>query len=410
MARIREFRGLRPRKDLAHRVATLPYDVVSSGEARQIAKNNPYSFFHVTKPEIDLPEGIEPYDGLVYASGRSSLDSFIRQGVLSIDPEPRLYAYTLFMEGRAQTGLAACVHIDDYLGSVIRKHELTREDKELDRSRHLDALGAQAGPVFLLYREGGAKKSLFERVLGFPTEYDFTAEDGIRHVLRVVDEEDLIKSFRAAFENDTLYIADGHHRAASAVRVGLERRKANPGHDGSEEYNWFLAVIFPHDQLRILPYNRVVRDLNGLTEGEFFEKLAGRFIIEKSARKSPRRLHEFCMYAGGQWHTLVPREVDDGDFLGSLDVNILQRELLEPILSITDPRTDRRIDFVGGIRGTEELEKLVDSGAHRAAFSLFPTSVEQLIRVSDAGSIMPPKSTWFEPKLRSGLVVHLIER
>jgi uncharacterized protein (DUF1015 family) len=313
------------------------------------------------------------------------------------------------MDGRPQTGLVACAHIDDYASNIIKKHELTREDKEKDRSKHLDVLGANAGPVFLLYREDGSKKALFERALRLPAEYDFAAPDGIRHILRVISDKDLIAAFKKALENDVLYIADGHHRAASAVRVGTARRKANPDHRGDEEYNWFLSVIFPHDQLKILPYNRVVRDLNGLSERAFLAALEKGFSVRESGAASPDATHRFSMYLGRRWFTLVPGAVPEVDPIASLDVKILQDLVLGPVLGIADPRTDTRIDFIGGIRGTGELVSLVDSGKYAVAFSMYPTTVEQLIRVSDSGAIMPPKSTWFEPKLRSGIVVHLLD-
>ncbi len=408
MARIKEFRGLRPARDLASMVAELPYDVVSSAEAKKIAEGNPTSFFHVTKPEIDLPDGTDLYDERVYAAARKNLDAFIRDGVMRQDGSPIFYLYTQVMDGRPQTGLVACAHIDDYAGNIIKKHELTREDKEKDRSRHLDVLDANAGPVFLLFREDGTKRALFDKAMAASPEYDFTAPDGIRHILRVISDGALIAAFREAFKNDVLYIADGHHRAASAVRVGTARRAANPNHRGDEEYNWFLSVIFPHDQLRILPYNRVVRDLNGLSAAEFLKKLEPHFTVQESGVDTPEATHRFSMYLGGRWYTMAPRTVREEDPIASLDVKILQDLVLEPLLGISDPRTDKRIDFIGGIRGTGELVSLVDSGKYAVAFSMYPTTIEQLMRVSDSDAIMPPKSTWFEPKLRSGIVVHLL--
>ncbi|PKL36169.1 MAG: DUF1015 domain-containing protein [Spirochaetae bacterium HGW-Spirochaetae-1] len=410
MAAIKAFRGLRPRPDLAEKVAELPYDVLSSDEARQVAEGNQYSFFHVTKPEIDMSLDINIYDESVYAAGKRNLDSFIHEGILIQDREPRLYLYTQIMNGRSQTGLVACVSIDDYIENRVKKHELTREDKEQDRTRHLDILNANCGPVFLLYREDGAKKKLFDQAISIKPIYDFTAEDGITHIVRVIENPELISGFEKAFSRDNLYIADGHHRAASAVRVGQNRRKENPAYTGEEEFNHFLAVIFPHDQLRILAYNRAVKDLNGMENDSFLQQVMKEFTVEKSSRKVPLGTCEFSMYLDGTWSTLKPRFTVSGDPIEGLDVKILQDHLLEPVLGIGDPRTDNRISFIGGIRGTEELEKLVDSGKYKVAFSLYPTTLIQLMNVSDTDGIMPPKSTWFEPKLRSGLVVHLLDK
>lgn len=408
MAQIKEFRGLRPAKDLADKVAELPYDVLNSQEAKTIAKGNDYSFFHITKPEIDMPDNVNPYDKTVYAKGKENLDSFIHKGILKQDATPCLYIYTQIMEGRSQTGLVACVNVDDYYNDRVKKHELTREDKEQDRTVHLDTLNANTGPVFLLYREDGTKDKLFEKALRIKPENEFTARDGVTHIVRVIDDSELIAQFKDAFKNDILYVADGHHRAASAARVGKIRREANKDYTGDEEFNWFLSVIFPHNQLTILPYNRVVADLNGLTTGEFFNKLETSFAIEQNNIKQPKELHTFSLYMNKKWYTLTPKFPISTDPIESLDAKILQTVVLDPILGIDDPRKSKRIDFIGGIRGTGELERLVDSGKHVLAFSLYPTTVEQLINVSDDGSIMPPKSTWFEPKLRSGLVVHLL--
>ncbi len=409
MAKIREFAGLRPSGALAPQVAELPYDVVSSEEARAIAKNRPHSFFHISKPEIDLPADIPLYDDSVYAKARENFERFIGDGVLRADDEPGLYLYTLVMNGREQTGLVGCLDIDDYLEGRIKKHELTREDKERDRMRHLDNLSAQTGLVFTFYREDGSGRPLFARALELAPEFDFTADDGIRHILRRVGDGALISSFKELLRPRPLYIADGHHRAASAARVGLERRKANPGHTGEEEYNRFLAVIFPHDQLKILPYNRVVRDLNGLNGAGFLERLGQRYSIEETKSGTPPGPRRFCMYLDGRWRLLSHRFRPEGDIVARLDVSVLQTTILEPLLGIHDPRKDMRIDFVGGMRGLAELERLVRDGGFAAAFSLFPTSIEELIAVADNGGLMPPKSTWFEPKLRSGLVIHRIE-
>ena len=409
MAAIKEFRGLRPKKDLAHRIAELPYDVVSSEEAKEIAKGNQHSFFHISKPEIDLPANVNLYDDSVYEAGKINFNRFIQDGYLLQDDQPKLYLYSQVMNGRQQNGLVACVSIDDYINNNVRKHELTRKDKEQDRTRHIETLSAQAGPVFLFYKEDSFKKVLYEEALRIEPVYDFTASDGIRHILRVIDNTSLIDSFKKAFARETLYIADGHHRAASAASVGLQRRKENPSYNGSEEFNWFLTVIFPHDQLQILAYNKVVKDLNGLTKDAYLNKTAEAFTVKKSGIKSPQALHQFSMYLDSEWYTLIPAFNIPDDPIESLDVQILQNRLLDPVLGIKDPRTDKRIDFIGGIRGTGELEKLADSGDYQVAFSMFPTTIEQLIAVADADKIMPPKSTWFEPKLRSGLVVHLID-
>jgi len=408
MAAIKEFKGLRPKQELVTSIAELPYDVVSSQEARAIASGNQYSFFHVSKPEIDLPENVNLYDDSVYATGRKNFDRFISQGILKQDESPRLYLYTQVMHGRQQHGLVACVSVDDYLNNTIKKHELTREDKERDRTRHIETLNAQSGPVFLFYKEDRFRKVLYEEALRIDPAYDFTAADNIRHILRVIDNPNLIEAFRKAFAKDILYIADGHHRAASGARVGVSRRNENPGHTGSEEYNWFLAVIFPHDQLQILAYNKVVKNLNGLSKEAYLAKIAEQFTVQQAGVKVPAAIHQFSMYFDRQWYVLTPKFSIPADPIESLDVQILQNRLLEPVLGIKDPRTDKRIDFIGGIRGTQELEKLVDSGDCQVAFSMYPTTIEQLISVADAGKIMPPKSTWFEPKLRSGLVVHLL--
>jgi len=408
MAKIKSFRGLRPTKDLAEKVSELPYDVVSCEEAKEIAGNNTYSFFHITRPEIGLSCDMDPYDDVVYKTGKKNLDFFIEHGILKQDDDAKLYLYTQVMDGRPQTGLVACVSIDDYINNNVKKHELTREDKEKDRTKHLNILNANTGPVFLLYREDGSRQSIFKKAMQLEPEYDFVADDGIRHIVRVIDDNSMINDIEKSFKDDTLYIADGHHRAASGVRVGQNRREDNPGFTGEEEYNGFLAVIFPHDQLKILAYNRVVKDLNGMNTGQFLEILKKNFSVEKTGKMNPEGIREFSMYLDGNWYTLQPQFEISKDPIESLDVRILQDNLLNPVLGIKDPRTEKRINFIGGIRGTAELEKLVDSGEYKVAFSMFPTSVEQLMDVSDSDGIMPPKSTWFEPKLRSGLFVHLL--
>lgn len=410
MARIREFNGLRPDKNKVHKIAELPYDVVSSEEARQIAGTNEMSFFHISKPEVDLPENIPVYDDRVYEMGKNNLERFIKQGLLKPDVSRALYLYTLIMDGRSQTGLVGCLYNEDYINNKIKKHELTREDKERDRMRHLDSLSAQTGLVFIFYKEDGEVKSLLKQALLNEPEYDFTTEDGIRHIFRIIENQELINSLKSAFLPLDFYIADGHHRAASAVKVGQERNKNDFSDKISieKEYNWFLAVIFPHDELKIMPYNRVIKDLNGLSSDDFIKKISGKFKVEKCQYSVPRHRHEICMFLDEQWYNLDPIFEIGNDPIGSLDVSILQEQILKPILGIIDPRRDNRIDFIGGKNSTLKLEKLVSSGKYRTAFSLYPTSIEELISVADTGALMPPKSTWFEPKLRSGMILHLI--
>lgn len=408
MAVIKAFNALRPEKSIVNEVAELPYDVVNSEEARSIAAGNDKSFFHITKPEIDMEPGIDIYDTSVYSAGKTKLEEFIAKNILKQDGEAFLYLYTQVMNGKAQTGLVAAVSIDDYLENRIKKHELTREDKEKDRTTHLDILDANTGPVFLLYREKGDKKNLFIEGMKIEPDYDFEAEDGVRHIVRTIKDSSMIEDFVAGFKNEIMYIADGHHRAASAARVGEKRRKENPDFDGSEEFNYFLTVIFPHDELNILAYNRAVRDLNGMTGEKFLETLSEKFKVVEEGKKEPQKTCQFCMYFDEKWYTLEPNFEVSGDPINGLDVKILQDNLLQPLLGIEDPRTDNRISFIGGIRGTAELEKLVDSGDYKVAFSMFPTTLDQLMNVSDVDGIMPPKSTWFEPKLRSGLFVHLL--
>jgi uncharacterized protein (DUF1015 family) len=407
--RLHPFRALRPPPELASQVAAVPYDVVSRSEAAELARDNPYSFLHVGRSDIDLPEEIDPYHPRIYAQARAALDRFIAQGILLRDRDPSLYLYRQVMDGRAQTGVVGCVHVDDYGSDVIRKHEKTRPDKEDDRTRHVLTLNAHAEPVFLGYRGRMEIDVLAESVMGSTPLYDFAAPDGVRHtVWRVGDPSLWTETFRAV---PHAYVADGHHRSASAWRAAMERRAANPSHRGDEEYNWFLAVLFPASQLTILPYNRVVRDLAGKTPAKLLHAL--RDVGHASATEHPRppRPGTFCVYLAGAWHRieLDDQTIDRRDPIGSLDVSLLQDRVLAPLLGIGDPRTDKRLDFVGGIRGPAELERRVDSGEMAIAFSLYPTTVDQLMAVSDAGAVMPPKSTWFEPKLRSGLFVHSLE-
>jgi uncharacterized protein (DUF1015 family) len=404
--RLNPFRAVRPRPDLAAQVASVPYDVVNRGEAAELARGNPHSFLHVGRSDIDLPEDVDPYDPRIYRRAREALDELLARGTLLRDPEARLFVYRQIMDGRAQTGVVGCVHVDDYEHDVIRKHEKTRQDKEDDRTRHVVTLNANAEPVFLTYRGRVEIDRLVEAIVSAPPLYDFTAPDGVRHtVWSVPDGRALVRAFEPV---PLAYVADGHHRSASAWRAGKELRAKSSSARADEEYNWFLAVLFPSDQLRILPYNRVVRDLNGQTPSQVLDRLRRLGKLSAATDPVPDRSGVFCLYLDGRWHRLElePAGIDRSDPIASLDVSLLQDRVLSPILGIGDPRTDKRIDFVGGIRGTAELERRVRSGEMAIAFSLFPTTLDQLMAVSDAGHVMPPKSTWFEPKLRSGLFVH----
>jgi len=412
MVHIEPFRGVRPRRDLAHLVAAPPYDVLTSEEARELAAGNPYSFLHIGKPEIDLPPGTDLYADAVYAKGKENFERFRREGVIAPDKTRNFYIYKQIWGDHVQIGLVAAASCRDYLDDVIKKHELTRVDKENDRMRHIETLGAQTGPVFLTYRRSDAIDALVDEGMAKGPEIDITTYDQVRHIVFVVDDQRLVGRIQAAFGGlANLYVADGHHRSAAATRIKVKRDGERPGRTGREEDNFFLAVIFPHSQMKILPYNRVVRDLNGLEPIPFLGRLAEKFVVTRDGPKAPVRSREYAMFLDGHWHGLAakPGSFDAADPVGSLDVSILQTNLLAPVLGVTDPRTDKRIDFVGGIRGTAELEKKVDSGAFRVAFSLFPTTIEQLFSVADAGKIMPPKSTWFEPKLKDGLFVHMID-
>jgi uncharacterized protein (DUF1015 family) len=411
VAAIYPFRALRPPQDKVRQVAAVPYDVVNTEEARTLAEGNPLSFLHVSRPEIDLPEGTHIYSDEVYEKARANFERFKSEGTLVEEDEPQLYVYRLVMGEHTQTGVAAAFSVDEYDDDLIRKHERTRPDKENDRTRHILTLRAQTGPVFLTYRADRRIDALVEAETKREPFYDFEAEDGVRHtVWRAVSAEQLARCFA---EVPLLYIADGHHRAASASRARAELKDKNPNHTGEEDYNRFLAVVFPDEQMQILPYHRVVKDLNGRSEEEFLEAVRARFNITDNARpEGPGKAGHWHMYLGGKWYGLnlrddAARTLSD-DPTAALDVSLLQNNLLDPVLGVADPRTDKRIDFVGGIRGTPELERLVDSGAAQVAFALYPTSIEDLLRVSDAGGVMPPKSTWFEPKLRDAIVIHTI--
>ena len=404
---IKPFAALRPVPEKAAALAAVPYDVVDTAEARVLAAGNPDSFLHVSRPEIDLPDSVDIHDDRVYAQGVKALKDLQARGVLLRETGERLYVYRQIMGGHSQTGVVACCSIDDYANDIIRKHEKTRKDKEDDRTRHCLELNANSGPVFLTYRETPVlDKLVAEAQQGAPL-YDFTAVDGIRHT--VWRAEGASAAWVQAFGGVPLaYVADGHHRAAAAFRAGQQRRAANPSHTGREEYNWFLAVLFPANQLRILPYNRCVADLNGLTPAAFLAKVGSIFKTEPVAGAEPAGAREVRMYLGGAWYKLSWEEFD-ADPVGRLDVSVLQDRLLAPVLGIDDPRTNTRISFVGGIRGTGELAKRVDGGRDAVAFSMYPTTVPQMMDIADAGQIMPPKSTWFEPKLRSGLLVHTLD-
>lgn len=408
--RLKAFRALRPRTEVAARVAAVPYDVVSRAEAAALAEGNPDSFLHVGRSEIDLPANTDPYDPRVYSAARAALDRLVARGVLVRDAEPALFLYRQQMGGRTQTGVVGCVHVDDYEHDVIRKHEKTRKDKEDDRTRHVLALNAHAEPVFLTYRPRPEVDRMAAAAAGGPPLYDFTAPDGVRHtVWRLPDAGPWIAAFASV---PVAYVADGHHRSASAWRAARERG-AVAGHPaGGGEHDWFLAVLFPSRELRILPYNRLVKDLNGLTPAEFRARLAALGRVEAARDPVPPGPGSFCFFLDGGWTrlTLDPASVDRRDPIRSLDVSLLQERILGPILGIGDPRTDKRIDFVGGIRGTEELERRVRSGEMALGISMYPTTIDQLLAVADAGEIMPPKSTWFEPKLRSGLFVHELDQ
>ena len=404
MAIVKPFAALRPEPGLASRICELPYDVMSSEEARLLAAGNPLSFLHVSKPEIDLPHGTDVYAPEVYAKGRENFQRLIARGALRQDPHPCFYLYRQAMGAHSQIGLVATASCEDYLQGIIRKHELTRPDKEDDRVRHIEALDAQTGPVFLVYAANQAMDKFVAGKIAEPPNIDFTASDGVRHTAWVIADAASIRFIETEFSRMArLYIADGHHRSAAAARV-FQKRK------GAGECAFFLSVIFPHNQMQILSYNRVLKDLSGMSREQLLEKLTGVFDITRPGAATPTRKHELGLYLGGQWHTLRVRPPFTAatDTIDTLDVTLLQQYVLEPLFGIADPRTSKQINFVGGIRGTAELEKLVNSGEYACAFSLFPTSIEDLMTIADAGGIMPPKSTWFEPKLRDAMFCHLI--
>jgi uncharacterized protein (DUF1015 family) len=404
MAKIKPFAALRPNPELAAQICELPYDVMSSEEAREIATGNPLSFLHVSKPEIDLPLATDHYASEVYQKGKENFQKLISQGALRQDAQPCFYLYRQVMGGHSQTGLVATASCEDYLEGVIKKHELTRPDKEDDRVRHIEALNSQTGPVFLVYRANTTVDEFITKKTSEPPSIDFTAKDEVRHTAWVIGDRRGMEIIEGEFGRiPFLYIADGHHRSAAAARVYQSRK-------GSGQSGFFLSVIFPHDQVQILPYNRVLKDLNGLTPKEVLEKLEGIFIVKENGAATPAYKHQLGFYLGGAWRTLDfrPQFTATSDPIEKLDVTLLQKHVLDPIFGITDPRTSKGVNFVGGIRGTKELEKWVNSSEYACAFSMFPTSIEDLMAIADMGGLMPPKSTWFEPKLRDAMFCHMI--
>lgn len=405
--RISPFQALRPPVDSCEYVASLPYDVLSVDEARALGVGNPKSFLHVVRPEIDLPDGTDPHGDEVYEKAASNFTDFQRKGFLERAPGRSVYLYRQLLGSHSQEGFVACCHVDDYEQDVILKHEKTRQATEDDRVRHVSVLNANAGPVFLAYRDDESLNGLAGNARANPPLYDFEAVDGVRHTVWEVDGSDeVVKAFARISK---AYVADGHHRSASAARVAAERRTANPDHTGEEEYNWFLSVLFPASQLNILAYNRCVRDLDGMTPEAFLAEIREKFDVVADASPIPDAPGCASMYLDGTWYRVAWPVVETSDPVTGLDVAVLQDQLLAPVLGVGDPRTDPRMQFVGGVRGVGALEERVDTGAAQVAFSMFPTSINQLMDVADAGLVMPPKSTWFEPKLRSGLLVHTLD-
>lgn len=417
MARVRAFKGFRPPVEIVEKLQSQPYDVLSSEEAREAVKGNPYSLLHVTKAEIDLAPGTPDDAPEVFEKVVENYNNFKKQGWLVQDKEPKLYIYAQSMDGRTQYGIVGCTHVDDYFNGVIKKHELTRKDKEDGRMVHVNKTNANVEPVFFAYPENKEIDAIVDNIVkNNKPIYDFVAkEDGFGHKFWIIDDKATIKRIEEIFAKDVkyLYVADGHHRTAAAARVGQERRANNPHHTGEEEYNYFMAVIFPANQLHIIDYNRVVKDLNGLSNEDFIKAVEKTFTVEKMGSEiyKPAKLHEYSMYLDGIWYKLTAKEgtYDANDPIGVLDVSILSNNVLDKVLGIKDLRTDKRIDFVGGIRGLGELKRRVDSGEMKVAFALYPVSMTQLMNIADSGKIMPPKSTWFEPKLRSGLVIHELQ-
>lgn len=415
MATFKPFKALRPLAKYAKDVAALPYDVMNSDEARKEVIGKPYSFLHVDKAEVDLPPETDLYSPEVYKKAAENMNKLESDGICAQDAEPMFYIYRQIMDGREQTGLVGCASVDDYINNNIKKHELTRADKEADRIRHVDTCDANTGPIFLCYKDSDKVNEIINGIKANKEPvYDFTSDDGISHTVWVIDCKDTVNELSSLLSKvGDYYIADGHHRCASAVNVAKMRREQFPDYTGNEEFNFFLAVLFPVSCLSILDYNRVVKDLNGLTENEYFEKIGEKFTVEEykgEGQFKPCEKHTFGMFLGGKWYKLTAKDgtFDDSDPVDRLDVSVLQKNLLTPVLGIGDPRTDKRIDFIGGIRGLKELERRVNEGM-TVAFSMYPTTLEDLMDIADAGKIMPPKSTWFEPKLMSGLFIHRLE-
>lgn len=414
MAIVKPFRGIRPPKEFVTEVASRPYDVLNSDEARREAEGNPKSLYHIIKPEIDFGPGTDEHDPRVYGKARENFDMFQKKGWLVQDSKDHYYIYAQTMDGRTQYGIVVAANVDDYMEGRIKKHELTRRDKEEDRMKHVRVNNANIEPVFFAFPDNKVLEEIIRKVAAGKPEYDFTAPDGFGHTFWVIDDDATIAAITVEFARiPYLYIADGHHRSAAAALVGAEKAKQNPDHRGDEEYNYFLAVAFPASHLKIIDYNRVVRDLNGMSPAEFLEKLEKNFIVEDMGTEiyRPARLHNFSLYLEGHWYSLTAREgtYDDSDPIGQLDVTVSSDLILRDLIGITDLRSDKRIDFVGGIRGLEELRRRVDSGEMAFALALYPVTMEQLMKIADTGNIMPPKTTWFEPKLRSGLVIHSLE-
>ncbi len=411
MAILKAFKGIRPVAGKVQSVASKPYDVLNEKEARLECAGNPLSFYHVIKPEIDFEDDFDHYAPEIYKKGKTNFDKLIHDGVFFQDKKDCLYIYQQTMNGRKQNGIVGSASIEDYFNDVIKKHELTRPDKEEDRKNHVRESSLNYEPVFFAYPKVEALDTIVNKIISGKPEYNFTSEDGIGHAFWVIDDEVTITNIIEEFKKIRYtYVADGHHRTAAAALVGKERKEANPNHTGNEEYNFFLAVHFPDDQLTIMDYNRVVKDLNGHSNEEFLAALTSNFKVEEKGKNTfkPEELHHFGMYLNGKWYSLISKSgtYNDSDPIGVLDVTILSKHILEPLLNIKDLRTDKRIEFVGGLRGLGELEKRVDSGEMKVAFALFPVTMKQLIDIADSGQIMPPKTTWFEPKLRSGLVLH----
>ena len=412
MAIIKPFKGIRPPQQFVEQVASLPYDVLNSEEARKVAEGNEKSFYHIIKPEIDFPEGTDDHDPKVYQKAADNFQLFMKNGWLVQDEKEQYYIYAQTMNGKTQYGLVVGAYVPDYMNGVIKKHELTRRDKEEDRMKHVRVSDANMGPVFLAYPDNDVLNKVVQKYTAQAPTYDFVApEDGFGHTFWVVDQDEDIQTITQAFDKmPSLYIADGHHRSAAAALVGAEKANENPNHKGDEEYNYFMAVCFPANQLTVIDYNRVVRDLNGLTQEQFLEAVAKHFDVEEKGTEiyKPNALHNFSLYLEGKWYSLTAKEgtYDDNDPIGVLDVTISSNYILDEILGIKDLRSDKRIDFVGGIRGLGELKRRVDNGEMKMALALHPVTMKQIMDIADSGKIMPPKTTWFEPKLRSGLIIH----